>query len=418
MKKITTYIVSIFIVLMLIYLYQVHVHTIFDGNPDFGKYGYPIGKFDAYALGIVSILILILIITLPDVIIKPSTLVLTLYYYIAILPYFSLYSLGLVGENLYGIDLLSILIFYSIFKFFNQHDVGLIYVSNKVQDKIRLVTFSTVLATLFLVYIYFEYVNATLVTSYLDVYSQREVYAKSSFISRLIVSFLSFGIIPYLIYKHNNSKSIMLLLFILLCNGAVFYATGSKLVFTGVLLILFVSYVYRKGMKVHMIGIFISALLLLVLMLVLIVNDVAFLSIYVRRVLILPAQIFGFNYEFFTEYSYNYLSHYSYLIFDAPYDMSSSKVIGDQYFIEGKTNANSNIIPDAYANFGLFGVVFYSFVFVILFKFIDSLNVAFKYQLTPLFASIAISLTNSSLLAVYVYQVLPLVLFFYIIKRN
>jgi len=127
--------------------------------------------------------------------------------------------------------------------------------------------------------------------------------------------------------------------------------------------------------------------------------------------LIIPAQLFGLFHEYVSENEFNYLAMYTSFI--TGHDkISISREIGDAYYRIG-SSANNGIISDAYANFGVIGVILYSLIFVLIFKYINKLNQKNNFLITPLLVGLAISLTNSGLLAVFVYQISMLLLVFW-----
>jgi hypothetical protein len=81
------------------------------------------------------------------------------------------------------------------------------------------------------------------------------------------------------------------------------------------------------------------------------------LALFVTRVMVIPGQLTGYYYDFFTTHPTYMLSH-SFLrfLFDQPYDLDPPYLIGMLY--EHKvTDANANIWADAMANFGLAGII-------------------------------------------------------------
>ena len=100
-------------------------------------------------------------------------------------------------------------------------------------------------------------------------------------------------------------------------------------------------------------------------------------SLFIRRLLFLPAQLKFFWYEFFT---FNPKLYYSQgtigriLNIPNPYPTDAAKVIGDTFFNKPDMHANAGYVADAYANGGLIGLVAIAVVFALILVLINSLS--------------------------------------------
>jgi hypothetical protein len=418
------YFISIIFILSLCFLYQDYIVPIFDRNiAAFGRYGYPSGEFSIYKFSFLLVYLFLLVPFVPIKIVKPSDLIIIIYYFVTILPFFSLFVLSLTySSNIEYIDFLIIYLFFLSSKIFLNlkktkkfHSIFCNFYSfNKDNTYIKyLIVLLTFLISIIL---YFKLGAHSLVTSVLDVYKQRLIFNHAGFLINYIVSFLSFGFLPYLLYEYYyKNKNYFMLIIIFIFYFIIFLVTGSKLVFFGFLLIIVLYYKYKRYYYSNKLGIYLLFLLLISLLFVKIFNNYVLISLFVRRLLILPAQIFNLYFQYFSIHDFNYLSAYTHNFFNTSYNESASFVIGSEYFNEG-VHANSGILSDSYANFGIIGNVVYIFIFIILFRFVDKLDSYFCKVLIPLFGVIGISLTNSSLLAVIVYQILPLI-FIFLLKK-
>ncbi len=408
-NKIYFYLSSLIMVLLLEYAYQFYIHPTFDGIvSSFGKYGYPAGEFNIYKFFIVLIFIALLVYNLPSKVSSPSDLIIVFYYYFSIVPYLSLYALDLINsDNLYYIDFLSILIFYLIMRFVKIERKLQIVSDNKKYFKIVIIV-----ALLISSYLFIKFGAKSLVTSLLDVYNQREIFSKSGFFINYLVSFFSFGIIAYIIFMYEKNRSTTLMILLMASNIIIFLSTGSKLIFGSTFLILLLSRRYDGYFISYKIGLYLNLVIYLSILMSILFNSHIMMSLLVRRTFILPAQIFYLYFKHFTINGYNMMSAYTHNLFTTHYISSAPHVIGSIYFRE-ETHANSGMISDAYANFGILGIIIYSVFLLFVFYLINRLNTRLSNKLTPIFAGIAISLTNSGLLAVFIYQILPIIIVFY-----
>lgn len=92
-------------------------------------------------------------------------------------------------------------------------------------------------------------------------------------------------------------------------------------------------------------------------------NSVGFTSLFVRRLILTPGMLTGYYFDFFSTSPQVWLSN-SVLapLFDYPYGASIPRVIGVTYFGRPELAANANIWADAFANFGVAGVLAFSFI--------------------------------------------------------
>ncbi|MEZ5411892.1 MAG: hypothetical protein R2761_27910 [Acidimicrobiales bacterium] len=121
-------------------------------------------------------------------------------------------------------------------------------------------------------------------------------------------------------------------------------------------------------------------------------------SLLVRRAIVTPPVLTRYYFDFFTSHPKTYLSqsilggflHY-------PYSSSIPRTVGMTY-VGDATSANANFFADAFANFGLVGVISFSFVLAAIFAFIDANSHRIDLRLsTAVLAVAGMSLVNSAL---------------------
>jgi hypothetical protein len=97
-------------------------------------------------------------------------------------------------------------------------------------------------------------------------------------------------------------------------------------------------------------------------------------SFMVRRTLFLPAQISYYYYDFFTNNAV-YLSNSllkSYI--EYPYELETPRIIGLYYMGSDETSANNGIVSDGYMHFGVWGMMLWGLLLIVLLKLTDSIS--------------------------------------------
>jgi len=403
---------SIIFMVLLDFVYQLFISPIFNGNvKSFGYYGYPLGSFNLLKFYYASIMLFLVNFLLPIKIQKPSDMIIMFYYFFSTIPFFSLYTLNLIDSNIFFIELVSVFIFYLLtfpaYFFYNSISLKHIIIKN-LSFMSKIIIFITIGVSIIL---FFKFVLHTRVNSLLNVYVQRAIFNNSGFVINYIVSFLSFGVLSFLFFIYIIKRKIKYIGFILLLAFIIFLSTGSKLIFGSVFLILLLIKYYKGYFYSYKIGFYLILVIVVSIIFYSFFNKDILLSLLVRRTFILPAQIFNLYFSYFTFHEYNLFSAYTHTFIDTFYKASVSHVIGSTYFLPN-THANSGIISDAYANFGILGVIIFSIILCLILIILNFLNSRFGNTLTPLFAGVAVSLTNSGLLGVFIYQIFPIIFIF------
>jgi len=97
-------------------------------------------------------------------------------------------------------------------------------------------------------------------------------------------------------------------------------------------------------------------------------------SLFIRRVLFVPAHISFCYYDFFSKHQLMYLaeSHLNPFLSN-PYSMPTVHLIGKIYFNSPAMAANTGYLGNAYMNFGALGVFLFSLIIGVIFLFLDSI---------------------------------------------
>lgn len=121
-------------------------------------------------------------------------------------------------------------------------------------------------------------------------------------------------------------------------------------------------------------------------------------SLLVRRAIVTPPVLTRYYFDFFSTHPKTYLSQSilgGYLHY--PYTSSIPRTVGAAY-VGDATSANANFFADAFANFGLIGVIAFSVVLAAIFAVIDANSQRLDLRLsTAVLAVAGMSLVNSAL---------------------
>jgi hypothetical protein len=152
---------------------------------------------------------------------------------------------------------------------------------------------------------------------------------------------------------------------------------------------LFILFIIVSKLKYH-IG-FIAAIgssfgILVALGINKLIGDLMIASMVISRIFFLPAQISFQYFEYFSENGFVYLSHsiFSRLFRDPVYLEHPIRIIGQVYYTNNWPN--TGYLGDAFMNFGVFGMIFFSLIFGAVLVIIESLaNTPFKLTVTKIF---------------------------------
>jgi hypothetical protein len=98
-------------------------------------------------------------------------------------------------------------------------------------------------------------------------------------------------------------------------------------------------------------------------------------AIIISRFLLVPAQLNFYYYDFFSQNPKIFWTDSKWLligkIFDYPYSLPLPMVIGDTYFNNPETSANTGWIGSGYAHAGFLGMMVYAIAIGLVFKYLD-----------------------------------------------
>ncbi|POY35788.1 hypothetical protein C3K47_13600 [Solitalea longa] len=292
-------------------------------------------------------------------------------------------------EILFGILLLEIsIVFFSAFRY--PISVNQVRIDKRIKVLLIIILISIVP---FLIIYRFDFNFRNLLFE--DIYDTRfEAREKRTFFTGYAYSVLTKVIIPvFLIFTIYYKKylftlvGIILLVYLFLCGA-------HKGVLLGALLILaFYFLEYYKKLAI-VLGVFLVAILLCYYLKEK-NGNVELESIVVRRTFFLPAYLNICYFEFFADnpmrLSHSILSP----IYQYPYPVEPTNMIGWHYFNNIKSGANNGVVSDGYMNFGIPGEIIFCVITGWLVAFFDSLNISHKFG--GLFIYFIVTINGSAL---------------------
>lgn len=215
--------------------------------------------------------------------------------------------------------------------------------------------------------------------SFLTVYEIRSELNRGPQIMGYLIPWVANVIVCFFIGFTWYKRKFFALFFPLGLSLFLFLITGHKVFFFCPILLLFLLYfISRKRLLqlslMSLVGIILFSLILHKLN----VTDLP-ASLFIRRALFVPARVSFSYYDFFSNNQLTYLSQskMSFGLIENPYaspNMSIANMMGSIYAGNPMTSMNTGIMGDAYMNFGLAGVLIFSFLLGLFLNLADSIS--------------------------------------------
>jgi hypothetical protein len=191
-----------------------------------------------------------------------------------------------------------------------------------------------------------------------------------------IWAFKVFGPFLLIIFLHKKNYGFASLVFLLHILWFGISSHKSVLFFPFVILFIYLWFRNSKGLSIMPISltlvIFFSYLSFAFF------DDNLLGGLFIRRVFFVPSFLTFTYYEFFSSQGFIYWSNSITSSFiHYPYDVNPAKLIGSYLASDG--HANNSFLSTGYMHAGIPGIIFYSLIFVIILRLVDSLNYNSKY---------------------------------------
>ncbi|HIF9528300.1 TPA: O-antigen polymerase [Photobacterium damselae] len=370
---------SIIIILYMILISLSYVDYVY---PTYGYMGFPVGTTINYILLLPSVFLMSVlgIILLPDRICKPSDILITITFWIIVLPTIAL--IPVISTLDYDNQILTMVIMIlSVVMIKIISSIKFIFyfgLNDRLFWRCFYFLFSINMILLFIFY-KVDLMKFITLTNIKDLYLLRSEFKDESINAPLFINYLFFAsskvFIPLLLLKGLNDNNKAKILLASFCQLYLFMVTGSKSIFLGLLIlyIFWVSFNKTINLKSVKFSIFIGSIMVFSYIFFLLGVD-QLINIIGRRTIIIPGMLTNVYIDYFSNHDFAFLG-YSILskFIDYSYFTDPAYVIGEQVFNRPEMSANVNYLGAAYADFGYLGILVFVFITALLYKVYDIL---------------------------------------------
>jgi hypothetical protein len=234
-------------------------------------------------------------------------------------------------------------------------------------------------------------------------------YSYSWYNKFIIPCLLVFGI--YFKDRFTIFISSLSLIFLYLCGA-------HKAVFVG-LILTFVLYKYDYITKINYFLKILIVIGLFSLFVALVFNNDFFMTMSIRRALLLPAMIDVFYFDLFDNNHLLWSETFDGLLRKYPYELEHSYIIGDRYLGDATWGANNGIISDGFMNAGMLGIWINITIVSFYFSILNQLNISPRFfGLFFLLIFLIVSSSLSTVLLTHGGIILLLLAFFFMQNTN
>ena len=206
-----------------------------------------------------------------------------------------------------------------------------------------------------------------------DVYSYRAEAKMASMPTALSYVFAaSKAVNPIILVYFLHKRKLVTTGLVAIVQILSFSVNGSKTVLLSTVCAVVFYFIYNERI-LKKIPVLMSGLSLLTWLETAILGSNLLLAYIVRRVLFVPNQLGAYYYDFFSKNPPDYYKQGFLRLFGAQsqYSTPIDNIIGANYFGKPNMGANSGLISDALANFGLAGVIIMPLILVIILRLLD-----------------------------------------------
>lgn len=235
----------------------------------------------------------------------------------------------------------------------------------------------------------------------IDVYTFRDLYDSQNYegIFGYLNSWSSKILVVYLLAYGVSKKNYFLIIFSVVAIISSYLFSGHKMELLALIIVPF-FYIYSK-LDNKRIFLIVGFILLIAIGLVLFQYEKYSLlpSLVIRRALYLPAYLNYIYFDFFSEFGHIYWSNGIFKNFiEYPMVVEPTLEVG-QYLGHENMVANTGFLASGYMHLGYFGMLIYTFMVFVLFKFINTMSEKNTFMmLSILFLPIYVLFTSSDLL--------------------
>jgi oligosaccharide repeat unit polymerase len=348
---------------------------------------------------------------------KPSKIAIYVLFANLVIPTSSIYSLGDHSSYFMYLMVLGYLILMTTVRFF------------KIVNIIRLkqgTIIACILATGITIYVYSKLILTggleRLNFNIMDVYTTRADYvAHKNTLMGYFVTWQAYVINPLVLAYSLYKRKKVIAFVVCVAQVILFGMTGFKSFLFAPLAIIAVSYFLRNyGTKRLLFWVLLGSLIIVIVSMGIykLFDYLIFPSIFIRRLFFIPAQLHFQYYDFFSSHPKLMMSHSILAPFiEYPYTLSPPQLIAYNYY-GTIISANTGYLGDAYANFGVMGIIIFSIILGMVLAVFDRVSVVLPIELSTSIALIPfMSLINSALFTSFVtHGILFLIVILYLLS--
>lgn len=254
-----------------------------------------------------------------------------------------------------------------------------------------------------------------------NVYAIRAEYKESLMVGgRLAGYFLTWMggiIIPFIATWAIINRKMIILLVAILSQLEIYAIAGQKIhLFAAIFIIwILVGIRFFRGKLLHYTAFSFTFLVIVGGAMDYLLETTMVTELFTRRMFYVPAQLHYYYSEFFAQNPYTYLSQSNFFknLLQYPYDLPIGNIIGDFYFWRPEMAAGANMWADAFASFGLAGMLIFTLLLWLLNNLIDGFSQGKNiYLVYALIAFPVRALNDTSLLSTMLTHGMILSLFF------
>lgn len=285
---------------------------------------------------------------------------------------------------------------------------------------------------LFSLFIVFGLIGSFVIYKYLEfslnfdlskVYEIRSSYSEVGIpLAGYLFNWLAYIVNPIFFALFTIKRKWIFVVFIVSLQLLLFSNTGNKTYLFALVFVAGLMWIISRKNSLCYMAIGLTCIIFMGMLSYWLINDAWITSLFtVRSLLDQPHQYF-FYYDFFSTHDFTFLSQHRLFraFLEYPYHLDPPNLIGEYYYGNPESNANTGIVGDAYMNFGFPGLALWGILLVIILITIDSFSQAKdKRVVVAAIAMPIICLINTPLLTNFMTDGLLLsLLILYLLPKN
>jgi len=250
----------------------------------------------------------------------------------------------------------------------------------------------------------YKYLGLSFSFDFTKVYDIRREYVGTGIpLAGYLFSWMAKIVNPLFFALFIMKRKWLLVAVIVVLQVLLFSATGEKIYFLALPVILALMWIIKRKNPLAFMGMGLVAIVIIGMLSYWLIDDLHMSSLFARRTLLIPAQLSFFYYDFFSKNELVLLSSSRLGFFlDYPYHLNPPHLIAEVYFNLPQMGSNTGVVGDAYMNFGFIGLALYGMLLAIILKLVDTCSKGVDFRVgVAAIAMPAIGLTNGPLTTVF-----------------